>query len=64
MLFLQYNVDKKEKVKIADITFVGNEYFRSFKASQADERYQGEKPELFQSFKIYSVKNMMRIRIS
>ena len=30
-VILSINVDKKEKVKIADITFVGNEYFKTSK---------------------------------
>ena len=42
-VILTINVDKKKKVKIADITFVGNEFFEALKAPETVERDQEEK---------------------
>ena len=52
-VILAVNVDKHEKVKIAEITFVGNEFFAGFKASETDEGNQGEECQFLQSFQIY-----------
>ena len=37
-VILTVNVDKKEKVKIGEITFIGNEFFEECKLAGADER--------------------------
>ena len=52
-VILAVNVDKKEKVKIAEITFEGNEFFTASKLQEADEGDQGEKCEFLQGFQIY-----------
>ncbi len=52
-VILTINVDKKEKVKIAEILLSGMNIFTHQAASQTDERYKEEESEFFQSFKIY-----------
>ena len=52
-VILTINVDKKEKVKIGDITFVGNEYFKASKLRSKLKATKIRNINIFQSFKIY-----------
>ena len=47
-VILSINVDKKEKVKIADITFVGNEFFDTKKLRR---QMKGTKKKNFNFFR-------------
>ena len=52
-VILNINVDKKEKVKIANITFVGNEYFKESKLRSKLKSTKIRNINILQGFKIY-----------
>ena len=62
-VILTVNVDKKEKVKIGEITFVGNEYFDDTKLRRQMKDTKKKNLNFFRSSKFISTSSM-RIKIN